>query len=118
MFDMIVGLRAGPHGFHVHQWGVQSSENNCADTGGHYNPFNNNHSAPNSTKRHVGDLGNVIAVLDNVSQRTTTNVSIVVSTYSVELLLSPVCEKSGIYIFQSGFFKIVFIIILKIFKVK
>ena len=34
----ISALSAGTHGFHVHTTG--STANNCADAGGHFNPFN------------------------------------------------------------------------------
>lgn len=34
--------------------------NQCNDSGAHYNPFNVAHGAPNSTIRHVGDLGNIV----------------------------------------------------------
>lgn len=55
----ITGLTQGEHGFHIHQWGVDNG--NCLSTGGHYNPLGYNHSAPNATERHMGDLGNVVA---------------------------------------------------------
>merc|ERR1711892_258568 len=55
----ITGLSAGSHGFHIHQTGDLS--NNCAAAGGHYNPAQQNHGAPTSTVRHVGDLGNIVA---------------------------------------------------------
>lgn len=54
----IYGLKPGRHGFHVHQDG--KLDNNCKASGGHYNPAGNDHSAPTSSKRHVGDLGNVV----------------------------------------------------------
>jgi len=54
------GLTPGKHGFHVHEFGDCS----CADgmcTKGHFNPTNQPHGGPDSKKRHVGDMGNVVA---------------------------------------------------------
>lgn len=55
----ISGLTPGEHGFHIHEFGVWSE--NGMDSGGHFNPSNAPHAAPHSTKRHVGDLGNITA---------------------------------------------------------
>lgn len=55
----IIGLKSGNHGFHVHEFGDLS--NGCASAGGHYNPHNKAHGAPNDDTRHVGDLGNILA---------------------------------------------------------
>ncbi|EPQ54450.1 hypothetical protein GLOTRDRAFT_139037 [Gloeophyllum trabeum ATCC 11539] len=45
-------------GFHIHHSGDVSS---CAAAGSHFNPFSTTHGAPTdpSSKRHVGDLGNI-----------------------------------------------------------
>ena len=51
------GLSPGEHGFHIHESGDLSD--NCQAAGGHFNPFANNHGAPGSKDRHVGELGNV-----------------------------------------------------------
>ena len=47
------------HGFHIHEYGNFSD--GCTSFGGHYNPFNQTHGAPEDTVRHVGDLGNIQA---------------------------------------------------------
>jgi superoxide dismutase, Cu-Zn family len=56
----ITGLKAGKHGFHIHEFGdCSSADAKCA--GGHFNPDKMPHGAPDAEKRHVGDLGNIIA---------------------------------------------------------
>jgi len=44
-------------GFHVHS--SSNFTSGCVSTGGHYNPFNQTHGAPQDLIRHVGDMGNV-----------------------------------------------------------
>ena len=56
----IVDLAPGPHGIHIHEFGDCRAADG-ASAGGHYNPLNNPHGAPDAQKRHVGDLGNIIA---------------------------------------------------------
>ena len=53
------GLSEGLHGFHIHEFGDLSG--GCSSAGGHYNPFEANHGAPDVEERHVGDLGNIEA---------------------------------------------------------
>ena len=55
----ISGLTPGKHGFHIHEFGVYSDDGMAA--GGHFNPHNAKHAAPDAAKRHVGDLGNITA---------------------------------------------------------
>lgn len=54
---MLMGLDAGPHGFHVHMG------SDCAMVGAHLNPLNTPHGPANaaSRARHLGDLGNITA---------------------------------------------------------
>ncbi len=55
----VKGLTPGKHGFHVHEFGDCSEEG--AAVGSHFNPDNSKHGGPDSTERHVGDLGNLVA---------------------------------------------------------
>jgi superoxide dismutase, Cu-Zn family len=62
----VAGLAPGSHGFHVHQLGDISGLDGKS-AGGHFNPMNHPHSAPDAAKRHVGDLGNLIANASGVA---------------------------------------------------
>ena len=59
----IEGLTPGKHGFHIHQYG-DCSDPKGKSAGGHFNPESVKHSGHNSTIRHVGDFGNIIADKD------------------------------------------------------
>ena len=56
----LTGLTPGEHGFHIHQRGDCSAPDGTS-AGGHYDPFDAPHGAPDSETRHVGDLGNLTA---------------------------------------------------------
>lgn len=56
----LTGLTSGEHGFHIHQRGDCSAPDGTS-AGGHYDPFDAPHGAPDSERRHVGDLGNLTA---------------------------------------------------------
>lgn len=53
------GLSPGKHGFHIHEYGVCEDDGKTA--GAHFNPGKTEHASPESSVRHVGDLGNLIA---------------------------------------------------------
>ena len=50
----------GVHGFHVHEFGDCSAAD-ATSAGGHFNPRNDPHGAPNEAASHAGDFGNVLA---------------------------------------------------------
>lgn len=52
-------LTPGYHGFHIHEKGTV--DNDCKNSGSHFNPKNVNHGSPTDKTRHVGDLGNIMA---------------------------------------------------------
>jgi len=56
----LTGLTPGKHGFHIHEFG-DCSDPKAASAGGHFNPGNHQHGAPDMTDRHAGDLGNIEA---------------------------------------------------------
>jgi superoxide dismutase, Cu-Zn family len=56
----VEGLSPGLHGFHVHEYGDCSAPDGSS-AGGHFNPEDMPHGAPNARERHVGDLGNLSA---------------------------------------------------------
>lgn len=56
----VTGLTPGSHGFHIHEKGDCSAPD-ASSAGGHFNPGGEPHGAPQSAKRHAGDLGNLTA---------------------------------------------------------
>ncbi|MBI2816026.1 MAG: superoxide dismutase family protein [Acidobacteria bacterium] len=56
----VTGLQPGKHGLHVHEKGDCSAPD-ATSAGGHFNPENKPHGAPDAAEHHVGDLGNLEA---------------------------------------------------------
>lgn len=57
------GLAKGDHGFHIHEKGDCSAPD-AMSAGGHFNPSNHKHGAPDAEEHHEGDLGNITAGKD------------------------------------------------------
>jgi Cu-Zn family superoxide dismutase len=53
------GLAPGKHGIHIHEGDCSSLD--ASSAGGHFNPGNLQHGAPDSPTHHAGDLGNIEA---------------------------------------------------------
>jgi superoxide dismutase, Cu-Zn family len=56
----ISNLSPGLHGFHIHEFG-DCRTSDGASAGGHFNPRDQIHGAPDAAQHHVGDLGNIRA---------------------------------------------------------
>jgi Cu-Zn family superoxide dismutase len=56
----LTDLTPGEHGFHIHEFG-DCSTRDASSAGNHFNPTNQKHGSPDSSNRHVGDLGNIYA---------------------------------------------------------
>lgn len=56
----VTGLTPGKHGFHIHEKGDCSAAD-ASSAGGHFNPDNTKHGAPDAADHHMGDLGNLEA---------------------------------------------------------
>jgi Cu-Zn family superoxide dismutase len=69
--SMVEGLKAGPHGFHIHEVG-DCSKADFASAGGHFNVSNSSHGSLDSKVRHAGDLGNLMANNKGVAKSTVT----------------------------------------------
>ncbi|HSB04085.1 MAG TPA: superoxide dismutase family protein [Thermodesulfobacteriota bacterium] len=56
----VTGLTPGKHGFHIHEYGDCSAAD-AISAGGHFNPTQMQHGAPDASMRHAGDFGNLEA---------------------------------------------------------
>ncbi len=64
-------LTPGDHAFHVHEKGDCSAPD-AESAGGHFNPANHKHGAPEADERHAGDFGNLTAGKDGKATKTLT----------------------------------------------
>lgn len=55
----LTGVPPGVHGFHIHDKGDCGDD--AKNAGGHFNPMNMVHGAPDAVSHHAGDFGNVTA---------------------------------------------------------
>jgi len=62
----LTGLKEGPHGFHLHEFGDCSAADGTS-AGGHFNPSAEPHAGPHDAARHTGDLGNIVAGKDGIA---------------------------------------------------
>lgn len=65
----VEGLKAGDHAYHVHEKGDCSAPD-ATSAGGHFNPNNHKHGAPDAEERHEGDFGNLTAGKDGKATKT------------------------------------------------
>ena len=67
----VEGLTPGDHGYHVHEKGDCSAPD-ATSAGGHFNPNNHKHGAPDAEEHHEGDFGNLTAGKDGKATKTFT----------------------------------------------
>src|SRR4051812_43015655 len=65
----VEGLKAGDHGWHVHEKGDCSAPD-ATSAGGHFNPNGHKHGAPDGAEHHDGDFGNLTAGKDGKATKT------------------------------------------------
>lgn len=80
----MVGLKPGLHGFHIHE--KADFSNGCISAGGHFNPHGKMHGDVTDEERHAGDLGNIEANSEGVSEGTLT-----VTTHYISLTAGAAC---------------------------
>jgi superoxide dismutase, Cu-Zn family len=67
----VENLTPGDHAWHVHEKGDCSAPD-ATSAGGHFNPENKKHGAPDGTEHHAGDFGNLTAGKDGKATATIT----------------------------------------------
>jgi Cu-Zn family superoxide dismutase len=71
---LIEGLTPGEHGWHLHEVGdcTGAGAEPFSSAGGHWNPTEKEHGAPDAPSHHVGDFGNFTATADGLADATWT----------------------------------------------
>jgi Cu-Zn family superoxide dismutase len=65
----VENLTPGEHAWHVHEKGDCSAPD-ASSAGGHFNPENHQHGAPDAEQHHAGDFGNLTAGKDGKAAKT------------------------------------------------
>jgi Cu-Zn family superoxide dismutase len=71
---LIEGLTPGEHGWHLHEFGDcdGTTDEPFSSAGGHWNPTDMEHGAPDAASHHAGDFGNFEATADGKAEATIT----------------------------------------------
>ena len=69
VMTFVDGLSKGPHGFHIHEIG-DCSKGDFTSAGGHFNPAKVSHGSLHAAENHAGDLGNLVAGMDEKAYST------------------------------------------------
>lgn len=69
---LVEGLTPGMHGWHLHETGVcdGAGDEPFSSAGGHWNPTDMEHGAPDAASHHAGDFGNFEATADGMADVT------------------------------------------------
>ena len=71
---LVEGLTPGAHGWHLHEFGNcdGATDEPFSSAGGHWNPTDMEHGAPDAESHHAGDFGNFEATADGMAEATIT----------------------------------------------
>ena len=69
------GLTPGEHGWHLHEFGAcdGATDEPFSSAGGHWNPTDMEHGAPDAESHHAGDFGNFEVTADGLAEATITS---------------------------------------------
>lgn len=72
---LVEGLTPGAHGWHLHEFGTcdSATDEPFSSAGGHWNPTDMEHGAPDAESHHVGDFGNFEATADGLADASITS---------------------------------------------